>query len=174
MIVCAHGDVSEFCEEHEMLIFERHIGNLEDYNGSCAVLVTDQKMSGEEYDSLKCKLFGRGLELVSTEWSDDETILRLLRYSVENRARRGGRQLFGFYKKHGLILENPNTIGIARRVIELRDAGLSYREIQKTDGIAQPNGRELGTSTLQAIVMNRERYEKNDELRKLSELESEK
>lgn len=160
MVVCAHGNVADFCEEHEMLVFERYEGNLEAYDGSCAVVVTDKKMTGEQYDSLKCTLFSRGVELVSTEWSDDETILRILRQSVDRRKRRGGKQMFGFYKKNGLIMENPATIGVARRVIELRDKGLTYREIQADSCVAHPDGRDLAISTLQTIVMNREKYER--------------
>lgn len=159
MVVCAHGDVAGFCEEHEMLVFERYKGDLNDYDGSCAVVVTDQKMTGEEYDSLKCLMFSRGIELISTEWSDDETILRILRQSVDRRKRRGGKQLFGFYKKNGLIMENPATIVVARRVIELRDAGFTYKQISENPDVCHSDGRKLAISTLQKIVINREKYE---------------
>ena len=160
MVVCAHGDVSEFCEEHDMLIFERHEGDLEDYGGSCVVLVTDQKMEGKEYDDLKCKMFSRGIELVSTDWCDDETIVRLLRYTLDSRKQRGGRQPFGFCKKNGIIVENPAMMAVARRVIELRDKGLTYQQISRDPGVRRADGRPIGISTLQFIVTNRDRYEK--------------
>lgn len=160
MIVCAHGKVSEFCERHEMLIFEMYDGVLEDYKGSCSVIVTDQKMTRDEYDRQKCVLFGRGVELVSVDWTDDEVILRLLRNQVESRKNRSGRQMFGFYRKNGIVMENPAMIAVARRVIELRDAGLSYRRIKEDSMVRWSDGREIAISTLQVIVENRERYGK--------------
>lgn len=160
MIVCAHGDVAVFCENHEMLVFEKHEGALEDYKGSCPVIVTDQTMTREEYDTQKCVLFGRGIELVSVDWTDDEVILRLLRNQVENRKNRSGRQMFGFYRKNGIVMENPAMMAVARKVIELRDAGLTLREIQATPGIAWADGREIAVSTIQVIIKNRGYYEK--------------
>lgn len=160
MVVCAHGEVEKFCENHEMQILERHEGNLEDYKGSSIVVVTDQKMTREEYDRLKCTMFGRGVELVSTDWTDDEVILRLLRNQVENRKKRGGRQKFGFYKRNGQIVENPAKITVARKVIELRDAGCKLREIQGYEGVCYPDGTPLSLSTIQTIIDNREVYEK--------------
>ena len=159
MVVCAHGRVAEFCESHEMQILESYEGNLEDYKGSCPVVVTDQKMSREEYDRLKCTLFGRGVELVSTEWTDDEVILRLLRNQIEQRGKRGGRQMFGFAKRNGEIIEIPAMIGVARRVIELRDAGYKLREIQADEGVCHPDGGDLSLSTIQTIIKNRDKYE---------------
>ncbi len=158
MVVCAHGRVAKFCETHGMQILESYEGDLEDYKGSGIVVVTDQKMTREEYDALKCTLFGRGVELVSPDWTDDEVILRLLRNQIENRKKRGGRQIFGFYKKHGRIAENPAMIAVARRVISLRDAGCKLREIQADDGVCHPNGEPLSLSTIQAIIKNRDRY----------------
>lgn len=158
MIVCAHGEVAKFCETHEMQILEFYEGDLEDYKGSCIVVVTNQKMTRREYDDLKCTLFGRGVELVSTEWTDDEVILRLLRNQVENRKKRGGRQMFGFYKKNGVIVENPGMIEVARKVIELRDAGYKLREIQGRDDVCFPDGTPLSLSTIQTIIKNRDKY----------------
>lgn len=159
MVVCAHGEVSEFCEKHEMVIFEHHSGGLEDYAGNCAVIVTDQKMTRDEYDSWKCRMFSRGVELVSTEWTDDSTILRLLRNQVEQRKKRGGRQIFGYYQRNGVIIENPAMIAVARKVIELRDAGYSLRKIRENENVSYQDGRKLAISTIQVIIKNRERYE---------------
>lgn len=153
MVVCAHdkhGEVAAFCEAHEMQILERCNGSLEDYKGSCPVVVTDQKMARQEYDTLKCTLFGRGVELVSTEWTDDELIVRLLHSQIENRKKRGGRQMFGFAKRKGEIIEIPEKMAVARRIVELRDTGRTLREIQDVV--------DLSMSTIQTIIRNREAY----------------
>ena len=160
MVVCAHGDVTEFCKNHELLILEHHDGTLDDYKGKCPVVVTDQKMTREEYDTQKCVLFGRGIELVSVDWTDDEVILRLLRNQIISRKNRSGRQMFGYSRKNGMVMENPALFAVARRVIELRDAGCSYREIQADPDVRWTDGREIAVSTLQVIVKNRTRYEK--------------
>ena len=160
MVVCAHGDVTEFCKNHELLILEHHDGALDEYKGSCRILVTDQEMTREEYDTQKCVLFGRGFELVSTEWTDDEVILRLLRNQIVSRKNRTGRQMFGYSRRNGLVTENPKLFAVARKVIELRDAGRSYRQIQADPEVRWPDGREIALSTLQVIVKNRDRYEK--------------
>lgn len=163
MVVCAHGDVATFCRQHGMEIFERYSGSLDDYNGSCAVLVTDMQLSMEEYEDWKCLLFGRGVELVSTRWSDDEFILRLLHTQVRQRKQRGGRQMFGFYKKNGVISEVPELIAVARRVIILRDRGYTLRQIQQDKGVHHLGGRSICMSTIQQILKNREVYEQCDE-----------
>lgn len=158
MVVCAHGEVSEFCEKYDMKVFESYSGDLRDYRGNCAVVVTAQAMTLEEYDSLKCELFGRGYELVSVNWVDDDMVLRLLHNQVEQRKKRGGRQMFGFYQKHGRIVENPAMIAVARRVVALRDAGMTYREIREDSGVHHPDGRKLSLSTIQVIIGNRDKY----------------
>ena len=164
MVVCAHdnhGKVAEFCEAHEMKILEWYTGNLRDcHKGDCTVVVTDQAMSRQEYDSLKCTLFGRGLELVSTDWTDDEVILALLRQTIEYRKRRGGRQMFGFTKKNGVIVEIPEMMEVARRVIELRDAGITLKGIRADSGVHHPDGKKISMSTIQLIIKNRDKYER--------------
>lgn len=160
MVVCAHGEVSEFCEKHEMEILESYSGSLDEYKGSCAVIVTDEEMTREAYDSLKCSLFGRGIELVSVKWVDDEVILRLLRNQIEQRGKRGGRQRFGFTKRNGEIIEIPAKIAVARRIIELRDAGTTLREIQAETGLYYRNGKCLSMSTISGIIKNRKVYER--------------
>lgn len=156
MIVCAHGEVREFCEAHEMQILEKYDGDMKDYRGKCVVVVTDLKMSREEYDRLKCELFGRGIELVSTEWTDDEVILRLLRNQIEQRGKRGGRQMYGFAKKNGVIVDIPRKIVVAKKILEMRDEGMTLRDIQNyLDSI----GEYMSMSTIQTIIKNREKYE---------------
>lgn len=159
MIVCAHGDVSEFCEKHDMRIFDRYIGYLYEYRGSCPVLVTDHPMTREEYDSMKCELFSHGIELVSTKWTDDEVILRLLRSQVDRRRKRGGRQMFGYRKVNGVIEEIPELIAVARLVIKLRDAGKTLLEIRAHPDVRWRDGRMLAQSTIETIVRNRGKYE---------------
>lgn len=152
MVVCAHGEVTKFCEEHKIRILESYGGNLEDYKGNCPVVVTDMAMTRVEYDSLKCTLFGRGVELISTEWTDDELILRLLHNQIENRGKRGGRQMFGYSKKNGEVIEIPEKMKVARLIIEMRDAGKTLREIAQVV--------DLSVTTIQTILGNREVYEK--------------
>ena len=159
MVVCAHGEVRKFCENHEMQILEKYEGDLKDYHGNCAVVVTDQVMTREEYDRLKCELFGRGVELISTEWTDDEVILRLLRNQIEQRGKRGGRRIFGFYQKNGQLVKNPGKIMVAQRIIGMRDAGYTLREIREADGICNLDGSLLALTTIQTIIKNREKYE---------------
>lgn len=158
MVVCAHGDVSRFCEGHGMKILESYEGDLGLYRGNCAVVVTDLKMTRKEYDTWKCLLFGRGVELVSTEWTDDDVILRLLHSQVENRKKRGGRQMFGFAKQNGQIVEVPVKMAVARRVLELRDRGLTLRDIREDADVCHPDGKKLSISTIQQIIKNRDEY----------------
>lgn len=159
MVVCAHGKVKWFCRKYNMRILETYESDLASYRGNCAVVVTDQQMPREAYDSLKCSLFAKGVELVSTEWADDEVILRLLRNQIERRGRHGGRQPWGFRKYKGRVVEIPETIAIARRIISLRDSGKTYREIREDPRVRRLDGGELSLSTIQVIIKNRERYE---------------
>ena len=151
MVVCAHGDVAGFCEKHEIEILESYNGDLKDYSGSCPVIVTDQQMTREEYETLKCTMFSRGVEVISVDWTDDAIILALLRQTIERRKKRGGRQMFGFYKKNGVIAEIPEKIETARRIIALRDSGRTLAEIRSATG--------LSVSTVQTILNNRDKYE---------------
>jgi hypothetical protein len=152
MVVCAHGNVSQFCEEHGMKILESYEGDLSDYKGNCAVVVTDQEMTRKDYDDRKCLLFSRGVELVSTEWTDDDVILRLLHSQVENRKRRGGRQMYGFRKENGKIVEIPEKITVAKTIICMRNTGKTLREIRERVG--------LSVTTIQTILNNRGVYDK--------------
>lgn len=164
MVVCAHdtkGDVDAFCEAHEMQILESYFGDIGDYyKSNCAVIVTDQEMTRQEYDSLKCTLFSRGVELVSTKWTDDEAILRMLQCQIQNRKKRGGKQIFGYTKKNGLITEIPEMIAVARKVLKMRDSGFTLKEISGDKEIRYPDGRKISVSTIQQIIKNREKYEK--------------
>ena len=160
MVVCGHGEVAGFCSAHEMEILESYDGPLSEYKGNCAVIVTAAEMSREEYDSLKCNLFSRGVELVSTAWTDDSVILRLLRNQIEQRKKRGGRQMFGYRKRNGVVVAIPAGVAVARRIIELRDSGYTLRCIQEDEGVRHWDGKKLCISTIQTILKNREVYER--------------
>ena len=160
MVVCTHGEVSEFCRKYNMKVLETYEGDLSDYHGSCPVLVTDQCMSREVYDSLKCDLFSRGVDLVSTQWLDDDVVVRLIRKQLEDRCKRGGRQIFGFTKRNGLVVEIPEKMAVARRVIEMRDLGYTLRQIRDDEDVYHTDGKKLAISTIQQIIKNRDKYER--------------
>lgn len=161
MVVCTHGDVADFCRKYNMKVLETYEGDLSAYYGSCPILVTNLMMDREAYDSLKCELFSRGVDLVSTHWLDDDVVIRLLRNQLDRKKKRGGRQMFGYYKKMGVIVEIPEKLEVARLVLKLRDSGWTLRAIQEDDRICDPTtGRELCMSTIQTILKNREKYEK--------------
>jgi hypothetical protein len=143
-----------------MKVLETYEGDISDYRGSCPVLVTDLCMSREAYDALKCELFSRGVDLVSTHWLDDDVVVRLIRGDLERRRKRGGRQIFGYTKRNGVVVEIPEKMAVARRVIEMRDAGYTLREIREDEEVYHTDGKKLATSTIQQIIRNRGKYEK--------------
>jgi hypothetical protein len=51
-------------------------------------------------------------------------------------------------------------IAVARRIIALRDAGCTMKEIRDKDGVCHPDGRKLAVSTIQQIIKNRDKYKK--------------
>lgn len=149
MIVCAHGEVSEYCESRDMIIVERYTGDIENYSGDCCVLVTDREMSSGEYYYLKGKMLARGIELVSTRYVDTENLaLGVVKEVSAKRSR--GRRKFG----DGSDAE----MAVVRRIIELRDAGLRLREIAEDEKVRRENGEKLSISTIQTILNNREKY----------------
>lgn len=159
MIVCGHGDVMEYCVAHDMVVCEIWTGDLEGYRGSCRVLVTDQDMSEQEYYYIKNKFMSRGVELISTRHKDNPAMLSYLAYAAERRkVKYGGRQPFGFRKVGTEILEISEMIAVARKIIALKDAGATLRQIHETPGICHPDGRKISVSTIQQIIKNRERY----------------
>ena len=160
MIVCGHGNVADFCKERDMVICSWYSGDLDKYCGGCRVVVTDQDMSEREYYYMNSKLMRRGVELISTRHKDCPALLEYLAYEAERRKETHGvRQPFGFIRKNGDVVENPEMMAVARRVIELRDAGFVMRQIRETEGICYPDGRKLSLSTIQTIVKNRGLYE---------------
>lgn len=160
-IVCAHGEVGEFCEKHDLVVCERYDGDIEAYNGSCRTLVTDQSMSQSEYYYIKDKLMRRGIDLISIDHKDTHEMLEFLGYVASRRKEKyGGRQPFGYQKRNGVVVENGAMMYVARRIIELRDSGMTLREIQEFPEIHHADGRKISVSTIQQIIKNRERYGK--------------
>lgn len=138
MLVCGHGNVDEYCARHDMEIVERYDGDIADYDGS-RVLVTDRVMSREEYLLLKILLHKKGSDLI-----------------LVSRNKTGGRYKFG-YDEHGLTEYGRKVVG---RILELRDQGMTLRNIREDAGVRHPDGRKMSISTIQMIVDNREKYEK--------------
>ena len=149
MIVCAHGEVSEYCESRDMIVVERYAGEIENYSGDCCVLVTDREMSPGEYYYLKGKMLARGIELVSTRYVDTENLAQGIVKDVSEK-RRGGRRKFG----DGSEAE----MAVVRRIFELRDAGCKLRVIADDELVRRATGEKLSISTIQTILNNREKY----------------
>lgn len=162
MIVCAHGDVADYCKEHDMLIVETHVGNLIDYNGVSRVLVTDQDIPEVEYCFLKGKLMARGVELVSTRHKDRQSLSEYMTYVTNQKSgkKSGGRYKFGFQNIDGEVKLMDSCRPILKRIFELRESGYTYRRIIEDERVHYPDGRKLNISTIQIILQNREIYEK--------------
>lgn len=162
MIVCAHGDVVNFCNERDMVIGAVYTGDIEDYSGVIKILVTDEAISQHEYFFLKGKLFAKGIELVSTRYTDERLASEFLMYSAgrDHRKKSGGRYMFGFYNKNGEIKLHDTGRAVVKRIFELRDEGFTYRAIREDGGVHHLDGRKLSISTIQIILQNREKYEK--------------
>ena len=159
MLVCAHGDVTDFCINRDMVIVDSYEGDLESYDGECPVVVTAKEMSDYEYYYAKGKLLARGVELVSTHHTDDSLLSEYAAYAgrrdaADRRKKYGGREKFGF--RDGKLTATGKAV--AGRIFELRDKGYSYRLISADEGVHHPDGRKLSISTIQIIIKNREDY----------------
>lgn len=153
MIVVAHGNVDLYCEKHDMTIGERYSGKLEDYSGDGLILVTDNCSDKNDYYYLKYMLRMRGIELVSTHWFDDgveDFVAYMAQRDAERKVKRGGRRLFG--------LQSERDMAVVRRIMELRDAGYTLRQISDDPGVSYADGRKMPVSTIQVILRNRGRY----------------
>lgn len=151
MIVCAHGEVSEYCENHDMIIVEKYDGDIESYRGVCRVLVTDRDMSSGEYYYLKGKMLAQGIELVSTRYVDMENLNYQAVLTTEQQySNHAGRPKFGDRSEAERV--------VVERIFELRDAGYTLRQISEDDKVGYLDGRKLSVSTIQTILKNRNRY----------------
>ena len=151
MIVCAHGDVSEYCENRDMIIVEQYTGEIENYCGVCRVLVTDRDMSVSDYYYLKGKMLAQGVEMVSTKYVDIENLVeRTVREVSEKRPGKGGRKRFGS--------GSDTEMAVVHRIFELKDAGCTLQRIHEDDEVRYADGRKIPVSTIQGILGNREKY----------------
>ena len=142
MMVCAHGNVAEYCKAREMEIVATWDGEIIEYNGKIPVLVTDSEMSETEYYYLKGVFLARGYELISTRYKDNKLLSEYLVYSSKQRtSRRGGRQSFG-------------DRAVIQRILELRAAGKSLRVIQADEGVRNKDGSMLSISPISKIIKN--------------------
>ena len=162
MIVCAHGNVDNFCRNRCMIPVCRYEGDIEDYSGVCRILVTDSNISEKEYWLLKSTMLGKGVELVSTLYEDSEFISKFIVESLEakHRKKSGGRCKFGFRNIDGEVKLTEAGRAVVKRIFELRDAGCSYHTIRNDESVRHLDGRILAVSTIQIILENRKFYEK--------------
>ena len=148
MIVCAHGNVTEYCEEHGLMICDTWSGNLREYRGSCRVLVTDSEMSEQEYYFLKGELLAKGYELLSTRYKDNEGLLEFIVYANQRRKDgSGGRRKF----EDRVVID---------RILELRAAGKTLRAIREDEGVRHLNGNKLSICTISKIIEREKESEK--------------
>ena len=162
MIVCAHGDVYDYCVGHDMVIVDWHTDSIDNYSGVCPVLVTDAKMSEHEYYFLKGKYLSRGVELVSVQHEDTEQMSQYVMYlaqkDIEERQKFAGRCKFGFKRENGEMVQHEERFKVVERIIELRDAGYTYKRITEDENVRDVDGSRLSLSTVQLIIKNREEY----------------
>lgn len=152
MIVCAHGEVSEYCENRDMIIVERYSGDIENYGGVCRVLVTDREMSPGEYYYLKGKMLAQGIELVSTRYVDTENLSYETVREVREKRPVVGRPKFGD--------RSEAEMAVVNRIFELKDGGSTLKEISEDPGVRYLDGSIIPVSTIQVILRNREKYER--------------
>lgn len=150
MIVCAHGEVSEYCENRDMIIIERYAGDIENYGGVCRVLVTDREMSPGEYYYLKGKMLAQGVELVSTRYVDTENLAQGAVKEVSEKRPVRGRRKFGDGSEAEMV--------VVRRIFEMKDEGATYQEIHDDPSVRYLDGRQIPISSIQVILKNREKY----------------
>ena len=140
MMVCAHGNVAEYCKAREMEIVATWDGEILAYNGKIPVLVTDSDITEAEYYYLKGVFLAKGYELISTRYKDNKLLSEYLVYSSKQRKpRTGGRRSF-------------DDGDVIQRVLELRRSGLSLRRIQADDKVRNRDGSVLSISTISKII----------------------
>lgn len=153
MIVVAHGKVDDYCASHGMTIGERFVGKIEEYTGGGLIVVTDNCSDKNDYYYLRGIFRKKGIELVSTHWYDpaiEDFLEYKERRDAEGRAKKGGRPLFGTQSDRDMV--------VVRRIIELRDAGMTMQRISDDPEVRYADGRQISRSTIQVILNNRERY----------------
>ena len=165
MIVCGHGNVTEFCRNNGMTVAAQHTGKITDYDGDIKVIVTDTEMCVQEFFYLRMVMLAKGYDVRSVHYPDlDEKLNSFVEYvEVQERIRRkqtyGGRQPFGYRRVRNKVREIPEAIDVARKIIALKDEGATLRQIHECESIHHPDGRKISVSTIQQIIKNREKYE---------------
>ena len=160
MLVCGHGDVTKFCEDHDMIVCEQYEGEIENYRGVCKVLVTNQDLSEAEYMFKKGEMLACGIELVSTKHKDSRLMKEYYALSAKRKKKNYvGRYPFGLRLVNGKITWTENGKAVVDRILKLRDLGYSLKQISEDDDVHHPDGRRLSISTVQLIIKNREKYE---------------
>lgn len=155
MLVCAHGNVAEFCNSRGWRICDTWNGKLNEYRGFCRVMVTDREMSEHEYYYAKSELLAKGIELISVHHVDDERISSYLVYANKRRKeKRRVRVRFGYRKENGKLVADPEGQAVIQRIIELRRAGKVLREIAEDAGVRHSDGSSLSISTIATIIKN--------------------
>lgn len=143
MIVCAHGNVIEYCKSRDLIIVDRWDGDFRDYNGKCPILVTDAEITEAEYYFEKGKMLARGIELVSTRYEDNALLVRYMTRTTERNNPAKKRAVFG---------ATPEEVAVIERIRELRREGFTIREIQAADGVRHTDGRYLSLSLIHRIL----------------------
>lgn len=150
MIVCAHGEVSEYCKSHGMTICAEHIGAIEEYEGVCRVLVTDQEMGENEFYALKLAMLRRGVELISVHYRDSSMDEFVSFMAHQKKPMHPGRRKFGD--------KSPEEMAVVRRIFALRDGGYTLKEISEDAQVHHMDGRRMTVSSIQGILRNRDKY----------------
>ena len=157
-MVCAHGDVDKFCGEHGLQITERYDGEITRYSGPCTVIVTAQRMDKNEYYYLKMTMLRRKIDVISVYFCDKDLSDFVEYMSRQRRKKYGGRLPFGLRRVGGEVVKNPHEMAVVHRIVELRESGMSYREIVEHEDVRHEDGRRLTLTMVRNILMNLERY----------------
>lgn len=146
MMVCAHGNVTEFCNARGMVICEVYEGNIREYRGHARVLVTDSDVCESEYYFLKGEMLAKGYELISTKYDDNEMLSKYIRYSVNRRKEKY------HHRKPLADRDDSASLGVVDRILALRAAGLSLRAIQEDEGVRRADGKKYSVSTIAEVI----------------------
>lgn len=156
MIVCAHGNVSEYCDSRGMVIAETWEGDFREYCGKCSIIVTDADISEAEYYFEKGKLLAVGIELISTRYTDDPKVVNYITYAMSRDDGKKRRVAFGYRRKGERLVEVPEEMAVIAKIRGLSNQGMTIREIQAADGVCYTDGRRLSVSMIHNILKRRE------------------
>lgn len=134
----------------------RYNGEIREYRGDEA-LYTSERMSDIEYYYLKYKMLQKGVELIHSE-KNVPVLEEFVRYLIQHERprRHHGRYPYGFISRNEVMIKDPEKFALARKIIEMRKKGITYRKIRSELGIA------MSISTLSRIWANRELYEEDE------------